>query len=323
MSEPRRAPTHNLRRSAPMPWGSKGTVGEVAELIAAIEEDQLHLLYQPIVDLRSHRVTSAEALLRWTRPGGERVPPEQIVEFSERCGLTLALTEWIFHRAIQDATAWRDQGLRLHVAVNVAANQSSCPEHAAGLLRLLSVYGYDPAHLTVEVTETTVMRDPAGAQATLNLLREAGVGVALDDFGTGDSSLSRLQDLAFTELKIDKTFVARATEHATSARLVNFAAMLGRGLGLTVVAEGVEDPETLAHVRRCRVARVQGYLFARPVPVNELGATVGEVDESPFLLSSSLTGPSGDAVPHSLDAWADPAPRRSSPSAGRSSRPRL
>ena len=275
-------------------WGARPSLLEVGELAEAIENDQLQLVYQPIVDLGAQRVVGAEALLRWERPGGDNVPAERLVRFAEACGLSRQLTWWVVGTALEDASEWRRRGHQIDLSVNVSPDQASHPHRVATLLAHLDARGFEPAHLTIEITETTVMRDPTGVKGTLNLLRDAGVRVALDDFGTGESTLSRLQDLPVSELKIDKRFVARAIEHPTSARLVNFATMLGRGLGLTVVAEGIEDAATFDLVERCRVDRVQGYLFSKPVHKEKLVGAAEDIARNlraPVAASDDLSEP--------------------------------
>ena len=258
-------------------WGQRRTVHEVGELAEAIEADQLTLAYQPIVDLERNRVVSAEALLRWTRPDGEAVRPDRVVAFAESCGLTDALAGWIYERAISDAARWRSLGRPIGLSVNASPELVSRRHRVARLAARLATHRLDPGLLTIEVTETTITRDMAGVVETLADIRALGVGVAIDDFGTGSSTLSRLQDLPFSEIKVDQSFVARAIDHPDSARLVNFVAMLGRGLGLTVVAEGVETPAVLELLRRCKVDRAQGYLFCRPVPAADIPAQIDAI----------------------------------------------
>lgn len=260
-------------------WRAERTIGAVTELLDAIEQDRLHLVYQPIVDLVSLRVVDAEALLRWVRPGGDAVPPEHIVDFAEACGLSNHLAGWVVRTAIRDAGIWRRSGRDIGLAINVSPQVASDPKRVDYLLEILTENRFDAQCLTVEITESTVMMDPLGVRATLERLRQERVQVSIDDFGTGDSSLSRLQDLPFTQLKIDKSFVARAMDHQTSSRLTNFASMLGRALGLTVVAEGVEDEPTFEFLRRCRIDRAQGYLFSRPVTPQALIAAVDEIEQ--------------------------------------------
>ena len=259
-------------------WGAESPLDAVSQLLAAIEEDRLRTVYQPIVDIASHRVVEVEALLRWERPDGDSVPPERIIDFAEACGLSTQLAGWVVKRAVQDAVDWRRSGRDIGLAVNVSPQVASKPKRVDGLLEILDENGFDAWCLTVEITESTVINDPAGVKATLARLREERVQVSIDDFGTGDSSLARLQNFPFTQLKIDRSFVARAVDHQTSSRLTNFASMLGRALGLTVVAEGVEDEPTLELLRRCRVDRAQGYLFAQPMTAQALPEAVDEIE---------------------------------------------
>jgi EAL domain-containing protein (putative c-di-GMP-specific phosphodiesterase class I) len=258
-------------------WGERRLVDEVGELAEAIEADQLALAYQPVVDLVRNRVVGAEALLRWTRPDGEVVPPGRLVAFAESCGLTDALAGWVYERAITDAARWRSRGRPIGLSVNASPELASQSSRVEVLATQLADHHLEPRLLTIEITESRLMRSITGVAETLHGLRELGVGLSIDDFGTGSSTLSRLQELPFTEMKIDRSFVARAIEHPESARLVNFMAMLGRGLGLAVVAEGVETPDVLQLLRRCKIDRGQGYLFCRPVAAAEIPAQVDAI----------------------------------------------
>jgi EAL domain-containing protein (putative c-di-GMP-specific phosphodiesterase class I) len=262
----------------PKRWGQRGLLSEVGELLEAIEQDGFHLVYQPVVDLASQRVVGVESLLRWHRANGEQVSPERVVAFAEQYGVSIEITGWVFNRAIQDALVWRKQGLGLEMAINASAGVVSDPESVGPCLELLGHYGYSPSWLTVEVTESDVIRNPDGVRETLRRLRDAGVGVAIDDFGSGNSNLLRLQHLPFNQIKIDKSLVSQANDHHTSARLVNFVAMLGQGLGLVVVAEGVEDQPTVDLLRRSRIERAQGFHFAKPVAAEQVPQTILDIE---------------------------------------------
>ena len=266
------------RTSGKGDWGSRGLLVEVTELLEALERDQLCLVYQPVVDLEGLKVVGVEGLLRWRRANGEFVSPERIVSFGEAHGVSQQIANWVFTRAIEDATHWKHRGLSLELSVNASAEVVSHPENIGLLLDILQSRKFEPRRLTVEVTETDVIQQPEAALATLSRLRSFGIGVAMDDFGSGNSNLDRLQLLPFTQIKVDRSIVSPAMTNNTSARLVNFASMLGQALGLTVVAEGVETQATVELLRRCRIRRAQGYYFSEPVFCDQVPKVVQELD---------------------------------------------
>lgn len=270
-------------------WGQRGSLGEVTELLDDLEHDRLRLLYQPIVDITLGRVVATECLLRWTRDIGEAISPERVVAFCEAHGLSQELAGWVFRRAIEDAVAWRTGGLMLDLAVNVSANLVSESHRVDWLMAVLRQSRFEPSRLTVEVTETDVIRQPEKVLRALCRLRGFGVEVAMDDFGSGNSNLDRLQGLPFTKIKVDRSIVLPATVNVTSARLVNFASMLGRALGMTVIAEGVEDAATVELLRRCKVDLAQGYYFSVPVPPDELPDVAREIERVHFSAQSQLS----------------------------------
>jgi EAL domain-containing protein (putative c-di-GMP-specific phosphodiesterase class I) len=265
-------------RSGRVDWGRRGLLVEVTELLEALDRNELYLVYQPVVDLELLKVVGAECLLRWRRANGEVVSPERIVSFGESYGVSQIIARWVFKRAIEDGLEWRKKGLRLQLAVNASAEVVSHPEALDPLLLLLDASGFDPRGLTVEVTETDVIRQTDAVLETLTRLRSFGVEVAMDDFGSGNSNLDRLQNLPFTQIKIDRSIVSPSVTNLTSARLVNFAGMLGQALGLTVVAEGVEDQGTVEVLHRCRISRAQGYHFSGPVVADRLPRLVQDLD---------------------------------------------
>ena len=223
------------------------------DLRAAIAGSELALHYQPQLDLATGRVRGVEALIRWTHPMLGPVPPDQFIPIAERTGLIGALTRWALDAALRQCRAWRDAGVDLSVAVNLSMwdlRDDGLPGAGAALLR---EHGVPADCLRLELTESAVMGDAAQALAALARLRAAGVRVSVDDFGTGYSSLAYLTRLPVDELKIDRSFVrdlAREGEGAGAATLIASIIGLAHGLGLTVVAEGMEDEETLAVLAR-------------------------------------------------------------------------
>ncbi len=240
----------------------------LAELQAALDEDQLVLYYQPKIDLRSGAVTGAEALVRWQHPVRGLLGPDQFIPVVEQSSLIGAFTLHLLDRAIADCVAWQDGGMPMcGVAVNVSARNllhHGLPTEVAGLL---ARHGLDPRFLMLEVTETAMMTEAEVCEEVLRRLRSTGVRISVDDFGTGYSSLTFLQRVAVHEVKLDRAFVSHITSSPSAATIVRATTDLAHGLGLSVVAEGVETEEQLRHLQVMGCDIAQGYHLGRPVPV--------------------------------------------------------
>jgi diguanylate cyclase (GGDEF)-like protein len=237
------------------------------ELRRAITNGELRLHFQPKVDARSGALVGAEALVRWQHPKRGLVPPNQFIGLAEDTGLILPLTDWVLESACSSLRAWRDAGLpELPLSVNLAAASLTGTSLVGKLDALMQRFGLVPAMLTLEVTETMLMRDVESGIALLEALRAKGYGLSLDDFGTGFSSLSYLKRFPLDELKIDRAFVTDAARGGRDGALAAAIVALGRELGLRVVAEGVETPAQKMFLLRHGCTAQQGYLFSRPVP---------------------------------------------------------
>jgi diguanylate cyclase (GGDEF)-like protein len=240
------------------------------ELHGALERDELRLVYQPVFDTLSTRALGAEALLRWDSSLGP-ISPAEFIPIAEETGLVVPIGDWVLRTACRQAAAWRREfGSGLSVSVNLSARQLTRPGLAAQVMVALAEAGADPDDLVLEITEHGVLEDFAAAFRHLQEVRALGVRVAVDDFGTGWSSLSYLQRLPVDELKIDRSFVATLGVEGPSMAIVGSLVSLAHGLGLTVVAEGVETEEQLAELRRLNCDAVQGFLLARPAPPDQL-----------------------------------------------------
>ena len=230
----------------------------------ALECGGLALAFQPKLHLASGAVTAVEALARWDDPHLGPVPPSQFIPVAERFGLMDELTDWALRTALRQWAAWRDQGIRIHVAVNVSAlnfRDSYLPDH---LQRLCMQEGMPCEFLTVEVTEGATL-NAVRLLDTLTRLRLKGFGVSLDDFGTGYSSLVQLRQLPYTEIKIDRCFVRDATVSQESRMIIEAIIGLAHGMGLTATAEGVEDAATLALLEALGCDEVQGFHVSQPM----------------------------------------------------------
>ena len=240
------------------------------DLTVALERDQLYLIYQPIVAVDSGRITGFEALLRWTHPELGPVPPDRFIPLAEDNGTILPIGRWALGRACAEAARW--QQLRpagtppLRMAVNVSVCQLTDPELLPTVRQVLDDAGLPAELLTLEITESTLLADRDLAIRQLGALRELGCGIAIDDFGTGWSGMSRLRDYPITTLKVDRTFTAELGSGAEQATLLMTSIQqLGSGLGLQLIAEGVETQEQREALRLLGYREAQGYLFSRPV----------------------------------------------------------
>jgi diguanylate cyclase (GGDEF)-like protein len=243
----------------------------VSELRRAIDQDELSLYFQPKVSLRDGTVTCAEALVRWTHPRHGLLGPDQFVPIAEQTGLVRPLARWVLEAALRQCNRWRQEGLDLAVAVNLSMRNLHDPEVVDTIRQLLARWGIPPARLVIEITESSLMADATRALDVLGRLRAMGVGISIDDFGTGYSSLAYLKRLPVHELKIDKSFVANLAHDDNDAAIVRSTVGLAHDLGLTVVAEGVEDQATWDLLEKLGCDVAQGYFLSHPLPAAELG----------------------------------------------------
>jgi|tagenome__1003787_1003787.scaffolds.fasta_scaffold20961750_2 diguanylate cyclase (GGDEF)-like protein len=244
----------------------------VAELRAAIDDRSLDVHYQPKIDLATSEVTGVEALVRWEHPELGPVAPVEFIPLAEQTGLIKPLTVAVLEAALVQAARWRDAGMTLPVSVNLSARNLVDPQLPGEVEALLSRFGVPPSLLEIEITESSIMSDPVRALEVLTRLDQMGVRLSIDDFGTGYSSLAYLKRLPVDELKIDRGFVSNMTRDRADAFIVRCAVDLGRNLGLTIVAEGVEDAETVEALRELGCTHAQGFHFSRPGPAPELTA---------------------------------------------------
>ena len=244
----------------------------LGELRQAVEHGELELHYQPKVDLHSATVGACEALLRWNHPRRGVVPPGAFIPFAEQTGYIKVLTRWVLEEATRQMGLWRQQGLELQVSVNISARDlliRDLPDTISTLLREHSV----PAHLLcLEITESGFMEDPTHAISVLEQLAGIGLQLSIDDYGTGYSSLSYLIKLPAKELKIDRSFVSTISVNADLSTIVSSTIAMGHRLGMTVVAEGVEDAESYALLRKLGCDSAQGYYMSPPLPAKAFQA---------------------------------------------------
>jgi diguanylate cyclase (GGDEF)-like protein len=251
---------------------SRTRLALAGELRRAISDRELVVHYQPKADLERGEVISVEALVRWQHPELGLLPPSEFVPMAEQTGQIRPLTLFVLDAAASQARAWDDVGLDLKVAVNLAmANliDSQLPEDVAALL---AKHKLPPSRLILEITENVVMADPTRTLAILARLRSLGVGLSLDDFGTGHSSLAYLRQLQVDELKIDRSFVTDMVHDGQNAAIVRSTIDLAHAVGIRIVAEGVEDADTLFELKAMGADEVQGFYLSPAVPATEIVA---------------------------------------------------
>ncbi|NMG29835.1 EAL domain-containing protein [Aromatoleum evansii] len=236
----------------------------------ALGRDELGLVYQPQVNLRTGRVFGAEALLRWTPRDGEPVSPARFIPVAEESGLILPIGEYVIHEAFRQARCWRDAGLPIQVSINVSGRQIYRSDLIATLAAVQRDTGVAPGMIELELTESTLMEDVNAAREVLDALKRAGYGLAIDDFGTGYSSLAYLKRFPLNKLKIDRSFVTDVCSNAEDRAIARAVIQIARSLNHRVIAEGVETVEQAALLRRHGCHEAQGYLFGRPMAADEL-----------------------------------------------------
>ncbi|WP_394252081.1 EAL domain-containing protein [Vibrio profundi] len=241
----------------------------LSELKASIADDQLELYYQPKLDLINNRVHAVECLVRWHHPIHGFVQPDDFIPLAEQSGHIRALTHWAIRTALLQHSVWRQEGYVLQMAVNISAIDLvdfKLPVHSTEMLSELDV---DADYLKLEVTESAIMSEPKQAIKALNVLHRMGIKLSIDDFGTGYSSMAQLKKMPVNELKIDKSFVLDLASSADDKVIVRSTLDLAHNLNLSVVAEGVEDLETLKLLERMGCDVAQGYYLSRPMPASE------------------------------------------------------
>ncbi|MBL8201115.1 MAG: EAL domain-containing protein [Chromatiales bacterium] len=245
-------------------------LGLLGELAAALEQDQLEIFYQPKMDLRTGRVRQAEALVRWVHPARGMIGPDEFITLAEQSGLIGQLTHLVLRKVIRQVRQWSSAGIDLAVSVNVSALDLPAEGFPERVMELLRENGVHPSRLTLEMTESTVIRDVNLTREVMRQLRDAGVQFSIDDFGTGYSSLAQLRSLPLHELKIDKSFVLHLTESQEDVLIVRSTIELAHNMGLVVCAEGVESTAAVELLRSLNCDIGQGYCISRPVPAGAL-----------------------------------------------------
>jgi diguanylate cyclase (GGDEF)-like protein len=238
------------------------------DLRSAIETDMLCLHYQPVIACESGEIVGLEALLRWRHPVHGEMSPADFIPIAENAGLLPSLGEWVLNHAMKDASRWPD----LEVSINLSPVQFRHADLESALRRLVVEYGVDPGRFVLELTEGVLLETTDHTNSILDLIRSIGFKTALDDFGTGYSSLAYLCNFKFDKIKIDRSFVSRTSRVNISRTIVQSVVSIGRGLGMEIVAEGVETEFEAVTMAKFGCTQLQGYYFSRPLPIDDMVA---------------------------------------------------
>ncbi len=252
------------------------TLTLASDLREAVKQEQFYTVYQPKLELKSNKVVSTEALVRWNHPEKGNIPPIDFIPVAERTGLITALTQIVLQSVIQQLSVWKNKGHDFSVSVNLTAYDLEDQKLPDKIVDLLNQYRVEPSKLELEITESAIINDPLSAYESLVKLSEIGIKVALDDFGTGYSSLSQLKKLPLSIIKIDRSFVYRMVSNDSDKAIVKATISMAHDLGLTVVAEGPEDKQTLDLLSELHTDQAQGYYISKPLPAAELEAWLSD-----------------------------------------------
>ena len=252
----------------------------MGDLLKAIESDSLTLFLQPQVDLETMKVVGAEALIRWSHDTHGFVRPDEFIPMAEQSGLIRPLTAWVLDKILQYDKKFQQLGQDIQLSINISAKNIVEVNFVRNTLNKLIEYGVSPDRIVFEMTETAMMDNPEKAMGALNSLSELGVKLSIDDFGTGYSSLSYLNQLPVDELKIDRSFVTNMIQFPQNKKIVEMTINLAHTLGLSVVAEGIEDRETLLQLKALGCDVAQGYFIGRPMPEEAFLSWLGKQPKS-------------------------------------------
>jgi diguanylate cyclase (GGDEF)-like protein/PAS domain S-box-containing protein len=262
-----------------MEAGALARIELETDLRHALKRDEFRVYYQPIVSLDTSRIVEVEALVRWQHPVRGLIQPNDFIPVAEETGLIVPIGRWVLEEACRQVATWVHElpTPAISVSVNLSARQFEHPGLLGDIERALLESELDPSLLTVEITEGVVMKDPVTAAAKLREIKALGVRVAVDDFGTGYSSLAYLKTFPVDSLKIDRSFTQGLGDEGDDSAIVRSVVALGHALRLSVTAEGIETADQLAYLQTLECDRGQGYLFARPIPADELAPVLGVV----------------------------------------------
>ncbi len=242
------------------------------DLRIALENDEFFLVYQPTFNLADMSATGMEALIRWDSPTRGIVQPDSFIPLLEETGLIVEIGRWVLNEACRQGVRWREAGHPIGIAVNVSARQLESDELIGDVQHALQHSGLDAGSLTIEITETALMRDTHAAATRLTAVKALGVRIAIDDFGTGYSSMAHLQSFPVDALKIDRSFIAQMAHNQEGETILQTLVQLGKALSIETLAEGIEQQHELTHLQGEQCDSGQGFLFARPLHAEDTEA---------------------------------------------------
>jgi EAL domain-containing protein (putative c-di-GMP-specific phosphodiesterase class I) len=266
------------------------------DLRVALENNEFLLVYQPTFDLRDMSPTGLEALIRWNSPTRGVVQPDDFIPLLEETGLITEIGKWVLLEACKQGAAWREAGYPIGMAVNVSARQLDTDAFVTDVREALSHSGLTPSALTLELTETTLMRDADETARRLTTIKGLGVRIAIDDFGTGYSSLAHLQKFPVDALKIDRSFISGLNDNQEGETLLHTLVQLGKALSIETLAEGIEQPAELTLLQGEQCDSGQGFLYARPLDVDATEAFLRDWAENATPTTVSQTGSESPAA---------------------------
>jgi EAL domain-containing protein (putative c-di-GMP-specific phosphodiesterase class I) len=241
----------------------------------AVEHNELELYYQPQMELATGRICGVESLLRWNDAELGKVPPDKFVTVAEEFGLIVPISEWVINEACRQARHWLDiLPEPVTMSINISAVHFNSNNLDSVIAESLETSGLDPQYLDIELTETSILEDPHQTINTLNRFKEMGLRVSLDDFGTGYSSLSYLMKLPLDTLKIDQSFIRDLGQNDSGTAIVSAIISMAHSLGLSVIAEGVEEELHINLLRQMKCDILQGYYIAKPLPASEIESLI-------------------------------------------------
>jgi EAL domain-containing protein (putative c-di-GMP-specific phosphodiesterase class I) len=250
------------------------------DLREALEKKEFLLAYQPTIDLNDMNPTGVEALIRWQHPVRGTVQPNDFIPLLEETGMIVEVGGWVLREACSQGAAWRAAGYPIGMAVNVSGRQLDTDQLIADIENALADSGLLPQALTIEITETTLMRNVQDTVRRLTQIKALGVRIAIDDFGTGYSSLAHLQQFPVDALKIDRSFISQLQHNKEGETLIHTLVQLGKALSIETFAEGIEDQQELSLLQDEDCDTGQGFLFARPLDVDATEAFLHDWAES-------------------------------------------
>jgi diguanylate cyclase (GGDEF)-like protein len=241
------------------------------DLRHAMERNELALHYQPKIELFSGKIIGMEALIRWKHPTMGMIPPVEFIPIAEKTGLIHKLGEWVLETACDKLKEWESTGYNdISIAVNLSAIQFQQKDLLGNIREVISKTGANPRLLELEITESTIMEDLDSATAIMRELHKEGIRISIDDFGTGYSSLNHLKRFPISTVKVDRSFVRDLTTDPDDAAIVGAIISMAHGMGMRIIAEGVETEQQLEYLRRLRCDEVQGFLFSKALPEDEI-----------------------------------------------------